>query len=331
MFAPRPFPKPRVYLSKCIEYCHCRYNGDIIRSDTVQKMIDKVEFITECPEAAIGLGVPRDPIRIVQDRSGHRRLVQPTTGRDVTAEMERLIEHLLSSLSDIDGFLLKSRSPTCGVRDVRTYPPGDKVSPLSSKQAGFLGAAVRTAFPHTALEDEARLQNIKLAEHFLTRIFTSARLREVERSPSLNGLIEFHTDNKFLLMMYSQKELRNLGRLVANKEAQDLHALVRDYREHLEAAMAQPPRCNAPVNVLQHALGHISSGMTGEEVQYFLRTLDMYQEGRVPLSVCLGLMRSYAIRFDDEYVTRQTFFQPFPGDILQVELTDSCDWREQQV
>jgi uncharacterized protein YbgA (DUF1722 family) len=144
----------------------------------------------------------------------------------------------------------------------------------------------------------------------------------------MSDLIGFHSRNKLLLMMYNQTELRNLGRLVANPSAQEPEAVLNEYGAHLRRALSSPPRCTSPVNVLMHAFGYVSRSMRKEERDLFLQSLDMYREARVPLSVCLGLMRSYIVRFQVGYLASQTFFEPFPPGILSVGVTDSCEWRE---
>ena len=72
------FVKPRLVVSKCIEFDHCRWNGMIISSDVVKLLRPHVEFIPVCPEVEIGLGVPREPIRIAL-RDGQPRLLQPAS------------------------------------------------------------------------------------------------------------------------------------------------------------------------------------------------------------------------------------------------------------
>jgi len=89
----------------------------MIPSDFVKALKPKVNFIPVCAEMEIGLGVPRDPIRIVSIK-GEQRLVQPTTGQDVTDKMRDFSTHFLSSLPEIDGFILKYRSPSCGFKDI---------------------------------------------------------------------------------------------------------------------------------------------------------------------------------------------------------------------
>jgi uncharacterized protein YbgA (DUF1722 family) len=235
----------------------------------------------------------------------------------------------LDDLGEVDGFILKSRSPSCGVRDVRVYPDKEGAAPIN-REAGMFGGEVLERLKGIPVEDEARLRNVKLGEHFLTGAFTLAAFRDL-KSPDMSDLIAFHTRNKFLLMMYSQKELRALGNIVANRAGKEVPALITEYRDHLRAALVRPPRCGSPVNVLMHALGYFSEQLRQEEKAFFLETLQMYRDARVPLSVCLSLMHSYIIRFDNEYLAAQTFFRPFPEGILEVGITDSCDWREMTV
>jgi uncharacterized protein YbgA (DUF1722 family)/uncharacterized protein YbbK (DUF523 family) len=313
-------------MSRCIEIDHCRYNGDRISSELVRRLMGHADIVPVCPEVEIGLGVPRDPIRIIM-RSGERRLVQPSTGRDLTETMSVFSSGFLDRLGEVDGFILKSRSPSCGVWDVRTYPEREGGAP-ADRGAGMFGQEVRRRFDGLPVEDEARLKNVKLGEHFLTRAFTRRSFRELGRDARMSELVDFHARNKLLLMMYSQAELRHLGRVVANHDGSDMSTVLSEYRSHLRNALARPPRCTSPVNVLMHAFGYVSGELKREEKELFLQNLDLYREARIPLSVCLGLMRSYIVRFDVPYLAAQSFFEPFPPGILSVSITDSCEWRE---
>lgn len=123
----RSFIRPKIVISKCIEFDHCRYDGSIIPSDFVKALKPHADFRPVCPEMEIGLGVPRSSIRIVSV-NGELRLVQPATGLDVTEKMMDFSDHFLSSLSDVDGFILKFRSPSCGMKDIRVYSSSEKKS-----------------------------------------------------------------------------------------------------------------------------------------------------------------------------------------------------------
>ena len=93
------FVTPKVVLSRCIEIDPCRYNGLKIASDFVKKLIPYVEVIPVCPEVEIGLGTPRDALRIVMNED-KMRLVQPKTELDFTEKMEKFVNSFLDSLPE---------------------------------------------------------------------------------------------------------------------------------------------------------------------------------------------------------------------------------------
>jgi uncharacterized protein YbbK (DUF523 family) len=171
----RTFARPRVVISKCLEFAPCRYNGVMISDEFVRQLKGRVDFLPVCPEMEIGLGCPRDPIRVVS-AGGELRLIQPTTGRDVTSEMRAFAAAFLGGAGTVEGFLLKSRSPSCGIKDVKVHggPDGNMPQGVGS---GFFGGAVLERFPDVAVEDEIGLQDPSLREHFLSRLFTIAKLR----------------------------------------------------------------------------------------------------------------------------------------------------------
>jgi len=103
----REYPRPRLVVSRCIEFDPCRYDGSKIPSPTVARLREYADCIPVCPEVEIGLGIPRATVRIVRiDGADH--LMQPATGRDVTEEMSAFAAGYLDSLPQIDGFILKS-------------------------------------------------------------------------------------------------------------------------------------------------------------------------------------------------------------------------------
>ena len=165
--------KPRVVFSRCLGFACCRYDGMCISDELVDKLREQVECITVCPETEIGLSVPRDPIRVIHTLQG-RILFQPATGRNFTGEMQVFSAAFLDSLPMIDGFILKGRSPSCGIKDVKQFSPEGKIIGTGT---GFFGEAVMKRFPHLAVEDEGRLKDRKNREHFLVKIFAFARLR----------------------------------------------------------------------------------------------------------------------------------------------------------
>ena len=172
---------PRVVVSKCLGFAPCRYDGTMVADEFVRQMKERIEFLPVCPEMEIGLGCPRESVRVVLVR-GRPHLVQPSTGRDVTAAMRRFSETFFGGLGRVDGWLLKSRSPSCGVRDVKVYGGADTEEPLatlrssaslrstSRQGAGLFAAAVLRRFPDAAVEDDERLRDAKVRRRFLGKL-----------------------------------------------------------------------------------------------------------------------------------------------------------------
>jgi uncharacterized protein YbgA (DUF1722 family)/uncharacterized protein YbbK (DUF523 family) len=317
------FEKPVVVVSKCLGFDACRYNGQVIEDKFLRKLAPHAKFLQVCPEVEIGLGVPRDPIRLVSAGQGVK-LVQPDSGKDVTDEMERFAGRYVSSLADVDGFVLKSRSPSCGITDAKVYPSLMK-GPSASKGPGVFARKVLESFPHAAIEDEGRLNNFRLREHFLTKLFLGARLRRLKKKPSMRALVQFQAEHKLLLMAYNQKEMRLLGRIVANHEKRTSSEVLALYESHLHNALARPGRYTSHINVLMHAMGYFSRQLNPREKAHFLDLLELYRQGKIPLSAAISVIRSWIHRFGTDYLEAQVYFEPYPPEL--VEITDSGKGR----
>jgi len=311
----REFSRPNVVISNCLELSACRYNGQLVHDDFVRRMSQHVNYIPVCPEVAIGLGVPRFPIRIVQQGKDFR-LIQPATKNDLTEKMQQFSADFVSRLNDVDGFILKFRSPTCGLKDIRVYTKTEK-SAVVGKTAGFFGGKVLEMFPGAAVEDEGRLKSLKIREHFLTKLFTLASFRAVKKAQRISNLTRFHAEYKYLLMAYSQKELRILGNIAANRDRKDIKQVIAEYETHLQGSMSTPSKRSSNINVFTHIFGYFSELLSTNEKKFFLETLQLYRDGRVPFTSVLALLKGWAIRFQDEYLTRQAFFDPFPVDLIE--------------
>ncbi len=309
--------QPVVVVSKCLGFARCRYNGITIDDDFVSHLKPYVEYRPVCPEVEIGLGVPRDPIRIVRKKNLDR-LMQPATGRDHTDRMRDFSEEFLRSCTGVDGFILKARSPSCGIKDVKIFASTDK-GPATGKDAGFFGRAVLERFPHLPVENEGRIRNFRIREHFLTKLYTFARFRTLERT--MGSLVDFHSAHKLMLMSYHQAELRNCGRIVANQEKLPVREVFSQYMAHLHKAFAGVPRYTSNINVLMHALGYFKKELSAKEKKFFLTSLERYRAGKIPLSANLGIVRSWIVRFNVTYLDQQKFFEPYPEGL--VEITDS--------
>ena len=305
-------PTPVVVLSRCLGVEACRYNGKMIREDFVHQLSSYVKFRPVCPELEIGLGVPRDPIRIVAGDGG-RTLVQPATGRDLTRSMTTFSQAFLTKLKDVDGFILKSRSPSCGIRDTKIHDADGEA--VLERGAGIFAAAVLEHFPDAAVEDEKRLRNRIRREHFLTRLYALARLRRIARRPTRRSLNRFHAANRLLLMAYNRTELDRLDRMLSDNANPDPSGLAKKYKRRLSNALSRNPRYTSLIGVLIYALGLISKQLTERDKARFLDRLELFRNGKMPASGPVGLLGSWVMRHGTRDLRNQTLFNPYPMEL----------------
>ncbi|WP_448568501.1 YbgA family protein [Thermus sp.] len=308
-----PWPRPRLVVSACLGFAAVRYSGELIPDKVVAALKDHVDFVPVCPEVEIGLGVPRPTVRLVRGEEGPR-MVQPRTGEDLTARMEGFSRAFLASLGEVEGFILKNRSPTCALKDAKVYAYPDQGGTVGHGP-GLFARAVMEAFPLLPKEDEGRLTNARIRAQFFTRIFGLARLRRLR---DLGELMAFHARYKLLLMAYSQKEARALGRLLGEARGKAFQEVLRAYEEGFLRATERPYRLGAMADALLHAFGYFKKGLNAREKAHFLDLLLDFREERAPLEAPLALLQSWALRFGEGYVEAQALLAPYPRPLMDL-------------
>ena len=308
--------KPKIVVSKCLGFAKCRYNAQTIPDDFVASLKEYVEYTTVCPEVEIGLGVPREPIRLILENE-KLELYQPATENLYTDEMERYSIEKLEEIGDVDGFILKGRSPSCGIKDVKIYN-GRRKAPNIGKDVGVFAKHVIEKYPHLAIEEEGRLTNLKIREHFLTKLYTMMNFKKAMASNSMAELVKFHSNNKYLLTAYSQTYLKKLGKIVANHEKRSFDNLIEEYRENLGLALENEPKHTNYINSFMHMFGYFSESLTSKEKEFVLDSFEKYREDKLPLSVPVNMLKSYVLRYEKDYLLDQSIWSPFPEQLLDI-------------
>jgi uncharacterized protein YbbK (DUF523 family)/uncharacterized protein YbgA (DUF1722 family) len=316
----RSFTTPRVVISRCIEFDRCRYNGQMISSPIVRSLKDHVTFYTVCPEADIGLGVPRHRIRLIST-DGYIHLVQPATQSDITDRMRSFIDSFIKSLPDIDGFILKSRSPSCGTRDVPIYQSSNP-SAVIDKRGGLFGEVILTRFPYLAIEEEGRLKNVRIREHFLTKLFALSHFRNVRAAESTELLKEFHVEHSLLLRAYDKEVTEEMARLLETDTAEPGTLLAR-YEQLLHSALVHPPSIESLVSALDEVVEGLGDRLTAEEKDLYLDAIRQYREGKATRCPAIVLIRAWIARFGDPALIRQSLFTPYPEDLKEIPEAES--------
>ena len=318
------FPRPKVLVSRCLGFAACRYDGQIIKSAVVELLTGHVDFIDFCPELEAGLGVPRPPIRLCMTEDGIA-VFQPALARTVTSELQQAIDSLSPQLSQCDGAILKSRSPSCGIRDAKVYRGLDKPHFLQWS-SGLLAQRLMETSPGLALDDEQRLTNFVLREHFLIKLYILARFRAIAVQAKLGQLVSFHASHKLLLLVYNQSRFRLCGKIVANHERLPAPEVFQAYASQLKQILQKPFRRQGMVNSLYHAHGWLSAQLAEEERRYIVNTIEEYRDERIPLQAVTRLLEAQALRFKQDYLLSQRLLRPFPAQLS--DLSDSGKGRE---
>ncbi len=307
----RIFPKPRVVVSACLNLKPVRYNGQEVKDEFVLKLLPYCEVIEVCPEVAIGLGVPRDKI-VVYKRGEGFGLSQPSTGLELTERMEGFAREFLSGLGWVDGFILKSKSPSCGVSNTKVYKD-PQAKEFHSKGKGLFAIRVLESFQDIPVEDEGRLKSKELREHFLTRLFSIADMRErLQEIREVKELMDFHQKYKYLLMAHSQTKLKAMGRLVADARRENLEETLTEYRRLFLEALRRKPSVGQHVNTITHIFGHLSRNFKASEKMHFMKLVEDYRQDKIERRILIEFLRSYAYRFESHYLLTQAYLQPYP-------------------
>jgi FdhD protein len=156
----------RVGISSCLLGERVRYNGDHKRADYLAAMSPPVEWIPVCPEVEIGMGVPREPVRLERS-GGATRMMGLESRSDYTERMNRWAERRIGELiaAGICGYVLKKDSPSCGLSTVKIFEK-DRVDPGGR---GLFASALVARLPRLPVEEEDRLADARVREDFLAR------------------------------------------------------------------------------------------------------------------------------------------------------------------
>jgi uncharacterized protein YbgA (DUF1722 family) len=231
--------------------------------------------------------------------------------------MHAFAKGYLDGAGEVDGFILKSRSPSCGITDTKVHDNATDPT-VAAKAAGMFGAAVIERYPHAAIESEDRLTSARLRHHFLTKLFLRERFRMTRARRAIAALVGFHSANKYLLMTYHQESVRTLGRIVANESKDTADRVFGSYAAQLGEILARPARLPATVNAFMHLLGYFSDRLTANEKAQFLDILTQFREKRVSIDAPLEAVQHWVTRFDNTYIGNQTLLDPYPRELLVI-------------
>ncbi len=273
------------------------------------------EWVPVCPELEVGMGVPREPVRLVGTPDAPR-MVGVKSEKDWTDEMVRYAERRATSLEalGLSGYIFKSDSPSCGMERVKVFAKNG--IPTKTGRGLFTKVLMET-YPLLPVEEEGRLNDPGLRENFIVRVFSYHRLQELTRRRfSVGDLVRFHAAHKYLLLAHSPKHYDLLGPIVANAKKTAYPLLKESYSRLFMEGLAVKATTKKNANVLQHILGFLKDHLPSGEKQDVLDAIEDFRKELVPIVVPLTLLRHYVKKHDIVYIADQVYLQPHPKELM---------------
>jgi uncharacterized protein YbgA (DUF1722 family)/uncharacterized protein YbbK (DUF523 family) len=309
-----PSPRLRLGVSSCLLGERVRYDGDHKLDRFVTGTLGKhFEFVPVCPEVAIGLGVPRPPLRLVGDPAAPRAVGTADPTLDITAKLAAYGRRQARRLDGISGYILKSRSPSCGMERVQVYGHGGHARP----GRGVYAAVLMERQPLLPVEEEGRLGDPALRDNFLERVFACRRWQEfVAAGVTARGLVDFHGTHKLALLAHGDRPYRELDRLVARAGRRDARRVSADYIRLFMAALKHRATRTRHAHVLRQALGHLKQQLDTADKTELLDLIDAYRRGTLPLAAPVTLLRHHCRRDPNAWIGTQVYLYPDPREFI---------------
>ena len=307
--------KPRIGISACLLGAEVRYNGGHKESRLcTHSLSEHFEFVPVCPEVAIGMGIPRQPIRLVGDASQPQALgtVDPTL--NVTAPLAAYGQQMADELQDLSGYIFMHKSPSCGLERVKVYR--DNGAPQHEGGRGIYAQAFCAAHPDLPVEEDGRLCDAVLRENFMVRVYAYADWQALlAEGLSRGGLMRFHSRYKYQLMANNPMQYKVIGHLLGTMGRGDATEIGPRYFSQLMAALKRCATRGTHSNVLQHLSGYLKQSLSSADKQEMQHLIEQYREGIVPLVVPLTLLKHHFRLHPDPYVSQQVYLQPHPENL----------------
>ncbi len=299
-------------VSACLIGKMCRYDGGHAKDRFVLDVLNNYfEMVAYCPEDKL-FGSPRETIHL-ETKNDKTIAITSQTHKDITQELKAVSKTYTNHMDNenLCGFILKSKSPSCGLERVKVYEENSKFS--QKKGIGIFAKQIQKRFPYLPIEEEGRLNDDWIRENFFMQVFAYEDLHIfLENSPSQKTLVQFHTQYKYLIYSKSTSDYKALGNIVANREKKPFCMVIKNYKEGFLKAICKKSTIKKTYNVLQHIAGYFKKEITKEEKTHLHEALKEFKKELIPLIVVIKLIEIYTIRFKIDYLKKQKFLNPYP-------------------
>ncbi|MBV34863.1 YbgA family protein [Kangiella spongicola] len=304
-----------IAISSCLLGNKVRFDGGHKQSKyCLDTLNDWFEYQPICPEMGIGMPAPRPPIRLIDDEGDIRVVQVDDQSFDVTDELKAYAENKLPELDDICGYIVIRNSPSCGMERVKVYHKNG--NPAGKSDRGVYIKEIMKSRPELPVEEEGRLQDVKLRENFITRVFAYQDFKDsVKDKPSVDALVKFHSRYKYLVMAHNYADYKKLGQLVANNDGLELSELIANYELALMECLKKIANPKSHSNVLYHILGYLKEDLQPEAKKELVNVIEQYRNGSLTLIAPVTLLNHYIKQYGNDYIAQQAYLNPHPIEL----------------
>lgn len=165
-----------VGISACLTGASVRYDGHHKYSSVCVEELGRLfTLVPVCPEMGIGLGAPREPIRLLgqlaSDDVRVRGVYTPTL--DVTEALQAYAEQKATELSQLSGYIFMERSPSCGLQGIPVHD--EQGVPLDRFTMGVFAREFLRLHPDLPRVEASSLLDPRVREDFIARVYAHKR------------------------------------------------------------------------------------------------------------------------------------------------------------
>lgn len=169
--------KIKIAVSSCLLGEAVRYDGTDKHIDYITQYLAKeYTLISLCPEMAIGMGVPRPPIHLVDNGKNINAVGIEDPENNVTDALSQYGKSIQQLHPDLCGYIFKKNSPSCGPDNVKVM--NSETGEYESRGQGIYVSAIRKNFPALPVIDEEACFNKDQIQAFIENVtdFNNKRL-----------------------------------------------------------------------------------------------------------------------------------------------------------
>ncbi|MEH6592091.1 MAG: DUF523 and DUF1722 domain-containing protein [Halioglobus sp.] len=309
------FDKPIIGIGACLVGQKVRFNGQSKRQNSHIQAIAALSTLNAfCPEMAIGMGVPRETVRLVGALGETRLKDSATQSIDYTGPMQGYAEEVVSRNPDMAGYILVKESPSCGMDRVKRY--NDKGNVVLNDSMGIFAAELNRIDPLLPLEEDGRLNDAGLRENFVARVYSYHDWKQFNKEQLTHvGLLKFWSRYKYLTLSHDVPAYKAIGRLLSNAKALPLHEAAEEFIRLLMGALTKLATRKTHTNVLQHIQGYLKNDIKASDKREIDTIIAQYRVGTVPLVVPITMLRHHFMHHAKSYIAQQVYMEPYPQQL----------------